>query len=86
MFVALRHQSRSSSVGAECCLTFRSYGAWSKKRTVLTTNISPLTGLLYSFYGFPKRERYSPDVIKALTISAARKSPPNWLSFVSQKL
>jgi len=28
---------------------------------------------------------YSPDVINAFTISAARKSPPNWFSFANQK-
>ena len=34
----------------------------------------------------PKRLLYSPEVMKALTISAARKSPPKLLSFWSQKL
>jgi hypothetical protein len=36
-------------------------------------------------HGWPKRERYSIDKMKALTISARRKSPPNELSFASQK-
>jgi hypothetical protein len=35
-------------------------------------------------YGWPKRERYSLDEMKALTISAFWKSPPNEFSFVSQ--
>ena len=39
-------------------------------------------GAAYQFN--PKRERYSPEVMKALTISARRKSPPNWLSLFSQ--
>ena len=33
----------------------------------------------------PKRLRYSPDVIKALTISALMKLPLKLFSFVSQK-
>ena len=37
-------------------------------------------------HGRPKRERYSIETRNALTISAARKSPPCWSSFCSQKL
>ena len=39
-----------------------------------------------SLYGVPKRERYSVEEMKALTISAWTKLPLNWLSFESQKL
>src|ERR1051325_6295896 len=37
-------------------------------------------------YGVPNRWRYSPELRNALTISAATKSPLNWLSLFNQKL
>ena len=37
-------------------------------------------------YHGPKRWRYSPETMKALTISALTKLPLNWLSLLSQKL
>src|SRR5687768_2298118 len=41
-------------------------------------------GMDAAYQSRAKRERYSPEVMKALTISAARKSPPNWLSLFNQ--
>ena len=36
------------------------------------------------FHGWPKRERYSVEIMNALTISALTKSPLKVLSFASQ--
>lgn len=76
--VAIR-SPKSSGVKLMALITYLKGGS-------RVTQLPPSTKLAGQVPYWPKRWRYSPEEMNALTISAWAKFPPNWFSLFNQKL